>query len=53
MAQHWLRKHFELMYMIYETETQTTFDLNTETGEVKKINVKSEPKGLPEENWKN
>ena len=29
------------MYIIVETESQATFELNTETGETKKIDVKT------------
>ena len=37
LAQHWMRNHFEKMYIIVEYETQAVFALNTETGETKEI----------------
>ena len=37
LGQHWLRKHFELMYMIVEYETQSVWAMDGETGETKAV----------------
>ena len=41
LAQHWLRSHFDLMYLIVEYETQTVFELNTDTGETVQSSAKT------------
>ena len=35
LGQHWLRKHFELMYILVEYETQAVFELTGEIGQAK------------------
>jgi len=49
LAKHWLRRHFELMYVILETESQSVFSMDGETGKVTFVNMKELPKSYPAE----
>ena len=49
LAKHWLQRHFELMYVILETESQSVFSMDGETGKVTFINMKELPKSYPAE----
>ena len=47
LGQHWLNKHFELMYVIIETESQAVFSLDGETGKVKPMDIIYKTEGSP------
>ena len=34
LKKHWLNKHFQQLYSIVDTESQETFNLDTETGKI-------------------